>query len=346
MKIFILASERSGSNLLRTLLGNHKDINAPIAPHLFREFYRLIDLYGDLSLSSNKQELLQDMFNLVNQEYHAWGLPQSVLSKAMGSAGINSLAKAIDFFYSEKAKIEGKSGYCSKGIHNFDYAHYIKNEFSEVKFIYLTRDPRDVTASWLKTPLHLHTPFRIAQQWNEQQFTCRRFRACYPQDVISLKYENLIADTVGEMTRVQKSLGLDLDAKCFSTNIDNQEAKNNEFWKNLNKPVIKGNTSKFLDSLSLEEINIIETISKENMISIGYMDFCTNADWTTGNSLLFKVKEKIRVYQSKRSRGEATKNVMERVHGKVSMMKNVRRRLLNRNSGCNFDLSTSFRRIC
>ena len=43
--IILLVSERSGSNLLRTLIGNHSDISAPIAPHLLHVFYNIKQLY-------------------------------------------------------------------------------------------------------------------------------------------------------------------------------------------------------------------------------------------------------------------------------------------------------------
>lgn len=46
--IILLASERSGSNLLRTLLGNHSDISAPVAPHLIKMFYPIKHYFSDL----------------------------------------------------------------------------------------------------------------------------------------------------------------------------------------------------------------------------------------------------------------------------------------------------------
>jgi hypothetical protein len=47
-KVIFLASERSGTNLLRTLLGNHPDIDAPVAPHFLDAFNESVGLYGDL----------------------------------------------------------------------------------------------------------------------------------------------------------------------------------------------------------------------------------------------------------------------------------------------------------
>lgn len=332
MRIFILASERSGTNLLRTLIGNHKEVSAPVAPHLFHEFYRNIDLYGDLRRQENKKELLQDMLRLVNHEYHNWQLSKQSVSIAMGLGNVDTLAKAIDFFYLEKAKQSDKNSYCSKGIHNYDHAHYVKSAFSDAKFIYLVRDPRDVTASWLRTPLHLHTAYKIAYQWNEQQAVCRRVQACYPDDVIFVRYEELTGNTEKEMTRIMEGLGLPVDDNCFSTDRGNRESKNNELWKNLNKPVIKRNSSKYLTSLSPEEINIVETVARESMVLANYTDFNSATNWEMGNPVLFKIKEMVRTRKSKQSRGEAIQKVKDRVYDKYTMMRNVRKRLVEKAS--------------
>ena len=77
MKLFgivLLASERSGSNLLRTLLGNHSDISAPIAPHLIKIFYPIKHYYLDLSSKVNNKNLFCDMLQIVNHPFSNWKL--------------------------------------------------------------------------------------------------------------------------------------------------------------------------------------------------------------------------------------------------------------------------------
>ena len=67
--IILLASERSGSNLLRTLLGNHSSISSPIAPHLINAFYPIKHYYLNLTYKSNNEILFQDMLQVVNHHY-------------------------------------------------------------------------------------------------------------------------------------------------------------------------------------------------------------------------------------------------------------------------------------
>ena len=60
--IILLASERSGSNLLRILLGNHSNIFAPIAPHLIKIFYPVKHYYCNLIRKNNNKNLLSNSY--------------------------------------------------------------------------------------------------------------------------------------------------------------------------------------------------------------------------------------------------------------------------------------------
>ena len=75
--IVLLASERSGSNLLRSLLGNHSQISAPVAPHLLVEFYNSSKYYGDLRDLQNIKELLRCP-NLSAKKQYDYNLPRCI----------------------------------------------------------------------------------------------------------------------------------------------------------------------------------------------------------------------------------------------------------------------------
>ena len=59
-RVFIMSSERSGSNLLRSILDSHQDIAAPPALQLFRQFNRILPFYGSLEIDENFELLKND----------------------------------------------------------------------------------------------------------------------------------------------------------------------------------------------------------------------------------------------------------------------------------------------
>ena len=132
--IFLLGSERSGSNLIRTLLGNHTQIAAPIAPHLCLSFQRNFKNYKTDEGFNNKIELLEDIQQLVNITFHDWNIE---FNKPNESQKLESFIDYVHFVYSEYALKHEKSAYFSKDNNNHDFALGILKDIPKAKFIYL-----------------------------------------------------------------------------------------------------------------------------------------------------------------------------------------------------------------
>ena len=70
--LFIVGTERSGSNLLRVILNSHPNIVIPHPPHIMRYFAPLEARYGDLSDPRNFRRLVDDVLTLVKAHIHPW----------------------------------------------------------------------------------------------------------------------------------------------------------------------------------------------------------------------------------------------------------------------------------
>lgn len=291
--VYLLGSERSGSNLLRTLLGNHSQISAPIAPHFCDIFYNRFHNYFPLDESS-KAVLLDDIETYINHDFNDWKLK-------LDPKKFQSCKSFIDFMhvvYSEKAGLENKLTYFSKDNHNHRYALGLIKDIPEIKFVYLYRDPRDQVASWLRTPIHLHTPYAAIKKWNNEQNEIFRLKKFYNIDFFSIKYEEFVDDTPKVISELLKYLNLKIEEACFNTKRDNNEAEKHPLWKNINKPVQKKNYGKYKNILSENSIELIESVAKNNMKRLGYT-LETSANWKNKNSYFFRLSEKIRTKRSK-----------------------------------------------
>lgn len=276
--VIILASERSGTNLLRVLLGNHKDLDAPVAVHFFNTFKDIVGGYGDLNKKENAVWLMSHFLKSANHEYTNWELevsPESVVDEFK----VDSFASAFDAIYKEQAKKKGLVHYVVKDNEMFKYAHLteeLNDENNKVYYIHLYRDPRDHVVSWMKTPLFLHTPYDAAFKWNKEQNMVKDLSK--DLDIFKVSYEDLISDTKSVMEGLLTHLELEVDENCFQTRPDNKESQSNLMWKNLSKPVIKENKKKYIDYLSKKDLKIVETLCKKNMKDLGYK-FDTSASW-------------------------------------------------------------------
>lgn len=306
-KIFLLGSERSGSNLLRTLLGNHSKISAPIAPHLCDTFYNSYEKY--IELENGIDILINDLETYVNHDFNDWGIPKGYFKTKQ----IGNFINFIEFYnhcFTLKAKYDKKDVYFSKDNHIHNYALGIKSIYSDAKFIYLYRDPRDQVASWMRTPLHLHTPYQAINKWVKEQRIILKLKNFYGLEIYSIKYEELVDNTNKVMTGLLKYLNLHIEESCFQTRHENKEALKHSLWSNINKPVMKSNYGKFNDILSNEDVRMIETIANKEMKKLNYSSESTE-DWEKGNMYLFYLKEKYLVRKSKKENKQFVERQMK-----------------------------------
>ncbi|RMD66616.1 sulfotransferase, partial [Candidatus Parcubacteria bacterium] len=276
--IFIVSSERSGSNLLRTLLGNHSHISAPISPQFIPVFHRLVMYYQPLSEEENAYHLLEDMLSLANHPYYGWALTmdiEDVYHRYRPQV-------FLDFFhllYEEYRAREDKQRFVCKENNLFDFAFQLWRHYGQARFIYLYRDPRDYVASFMNVPAGFKTVYNAAVNWKVEQEKCEVLSGVFGLPMHRVRYEDLITDTPGVMKGVLAFLEEPVEESCFEVQTDrNRAAARNVYWKNLTKPVMRSNSGKYRTLFAAQDINIIETVAYEQMIRLGY-DLESRADW-------------------------------------------------------------------
>jgi hypothetical protein len=269
--IFIMSSERSGSNLLRVLLGNHSNIASPVAAQLLSTVSPHARYYWPFSVRGNARALFDEIRRVVNHEYHAWNLDADFAS-FFDDGRRYTFMDFVDFFYSECGRREaGKKRVVLKENVVFDYAFELLHYFTDAKFIYLYRDPRDYVASWMRVPLGYESPERAIRTWMNEQIKCEQVINVFGLPCCHVKYEELIADPAGVMSKVLGFVGEAVEEACFSTDPDrNKSVIWNAYWNNLDKPVMKENTGQFRKLFDEETIRWVEHQCKEQMIKLGY----------------------------------------------------------------------------
>ena len=168
--IFILASERSGTNLFRRMMGSHSKITSPPPPHLWKHLGNHLPYYGPLSEESILDLLINDAIKMtvVDKSHLEWKYRFSLdqVKEILKARSLTGVVCALYELYTcqEKAEI------CVfKEIDVYDYIFEIRELYPQVKFIIMVRDGRDVCCSVKKVHSLDHHVYNIAQTWKEQQ---------------------------------------------------------------------------------------------------------------------------------------------------------------------------------
>lgn len=284
--IFLMCSERSGSNFITKLMNNHPEICGPSTKHIINPLTRNYFRYQPLNELCNWELLVDDTLNLFNARFSIW---QSNFSKKeiIDSVETGNISQLIKYFFS-KETFSDKKKYCViKEIKIHEFYPFLKAKFNNLKFMYQVRDPRDMALSWKKSSTHFGGVVAAARQWkNDQQQYLKIFELEKELDSIAfLKYEDLVSNPYMELDRILKVFNLDFNTSMLQPEKNELTAKNSKIqkaWENLSKPIMSQNFAKYKSELSEIEIKLIESICYFEMQFLGYE---TTHNWKTLNKI-------------------------------------------------------------
>ena len=272
--IFIMSSERSGSNLVREILNSHSNISAPPAAHLprFLSFYR--PYYDDLSEDANVKGLIANAIDILNAHPEKLEFQASV-DEIFNSLTERSLWGVIAAIYAFNAKKQGKNAWASKDNDLFDYVFHIKHTLPDARFIYLVRDGRDYVCSMRRLGVPTSHIYAIAQQWRQEQRSCLQVYYALKElgSAHLLRYEDLLSHPKTTLQKLCAFLDEPFEDGMleFHTGSTAQKlATESAYWENLNKPIMKTNFAKFKKELKPHELNLVEAIIGRELIVLGY----------------------------------------------------------------------------
>jgi hypothetical protein len=94
-----------------------------------------------------------------------------------------------------------------------------------------------------------------------------------PEQIILLKYEELISDPEATLRRLCSFLDEEFEPRMLEYHRSAEARRSGSLsvsWRNSGRPVLTGNSGKYLHSLSDREIRQIETIAGSEMRALGY----------------------------------------------------------------------------
>jgi len=313
---FLIATERSGSNLITKMMDAHPEVCGPAPLHILRVIGLEYFKYGDLTNEENWSAFLKDMVAMSNSEFAKWNKTFGFadLKKMAVTGDVPGLCRAI---YEAEAASLGKSALFVKELWTYRYLSFLHWCFPNSNFVYLVRDPRDMALSWRNNPSHPGGVVAGARQWNHDQTqTLPNFSALESAGKATMvRYEDLVADPEGELTKICELIGIDYTPEMLEfhkNKLTQENAEKNPLWRNLNKEVMSDNTAKFVKELTVDEIAVIEAICWRTLQYFGYKPHSDKA-------LLQKVNNQVinRLAQKEREKYPPKGSGGVRVHDKV-----------------------------
>lgn len=271
--VFIIGTERSGSNLLRLLLNAHPSIMIPHPPHVMRDFAPFLRRYGDLREDRSFRRLVEDVASVVELHFAPWPFRPDRERLFRGSAS-RTLYGVYAGLYEQYREREGKRRWGCKSTFMFAHIDEILAHHARPRLIHLVRDPRDVAASAEKSVFSAFHPLKSAELWARQQQVIEdRAARLEPGVLLRVRYEDLTADPQGTMKRIMEFLGEEFQPEqlMYFQRREAQELSGlSASWRNCGEPVSTASVGRFRSRLSPREIARIESVAGPWMGRYGY----------------------------------------------------------------------------
>ncbi|SNR74715.1 sulfotransferase family protein [Lutibacter flavus] len=272
--IQIIGTQRSGSNLLRVILNQLSEVDAPHPPHILERFFPLLPKYGDLNIEGNFDNLIDDICKLVELNPVPWEGFQLNRTKIKSYCKSNSLIEIFKVIYELKASFSKATYWCCKSMSNIHYADKIEESGIKPLYIYLYRDGRDVALSFRKAIVGEKHMYHLAKKWKEEQDLCVQLKEKLGNSrVFLISYEELLNDSEGVLKRLCNFLKVPYNNSMltyYSSNESNITADSGKMWENLSQPIIKNNFNKFSKELSDDQIKIFEHVAGSTLLRLNY----------------------------------------------------------------------------
>lgn len=273
--VFMVGEQRSGSNLLRLMLNQSGELAGPHPPHLLQRLMPLLAGYGDLELEPNFRELLEDACLLVERNPVPWeGMEAIDRDEIADRARERSLVGIFGALMDAFADRQGKAKWICKSMTYIRHASDLDRCFGAPKYVYLHRDPRDVTLSFMKAVVGEKHPYCIARAWADLQATCLAERERIgPGRFHAVSYEALTADPEATLRGLCAFLEIEFRTEMVEYSGSGEArrtADRSSLWKNVTRPVMADNSRKFLTEMDPSILELVESVAGAELDALGY----------------------------------------------------------------------------
>lgn len=269
---FVVATERSGSNLVRLLINAHPDVSAP---HPFETAFPAEDCFEAIR-GPSRRPLVRDVLVGKQHSHHPFNRPLDIddVVARVGKPGKHPRLDVQRAIYDTYATAEGARRWMSKDPTVFEYAERALNYYDDPRFVYLVRDARDVALSFKNSHVAgIHHPYYAVKRWTHEQSVGMKLLNRHSDRIHLVKYEELLQDPESVVKVMFSFLDLKYHPEVmyyYKTDDAKSAAESASAFENVTNPIQSDNYEKFRDQLPDEEVALVEKLAHDQLEFFDY----------------------------------------------------------------------------
>ncbi|WP_067508884.1 sulfotransferase [Actinoplanes sp. TFC3] len=270
--IIVVGCPRSGTTMLQLMLHAHPRIAIPPETRFVLAAFRERRDFGDLSLPDSRRALARRIVNQRETRFCDLGLdPDQTVERIAAAQGtLGSVLGTIFQMYAERFDKPRWGDKRPAYLHNVDI---LLRLFPDAQFINIVRDGRDCVASLKEMSWHRKDIYATVAAWARAVDDARRAaRKLDPAQWFELRYEDLVSDPHGGLTRLCEYLGEDYDpAMAEPSAVAGVAVPSFKTWHaRTHTPVTTQRVRSWETRLTAEEIALCEAALGSRLVANGY----------------------------------------------------------------------------
>jgi hypothetical protein len=266
--IFIAGPERSGTSLIYALLASHPNIAMTRRTNMWTHYYRQ---YGDLSNPENFERCLEMMMRykrLIKLNPNPDRIREDFRKRQPTYANLFAI---LEEHYAEQL---GKPRWGDKSLNTERYTDKIVEAYPNARIIHMIRDPRDRYSSslarWKVSRGGIGSGTGI---WLNTITLGEHYKKKYPNNYLTLKYEDLVADPEKTLVEVCKFIDEPYSEEMLSMNgakTFRDEGGNSSYLQRKPGKITTSSIGKYKDVLTKSHVVFLQFFSRTTMLKYGY----------------------------------------------------------------------------
>jgi hypothetical protein len=272
--VLMIPLRRCGSHALRLRLNNSKEFFSPYPLHIV-DFLHLLPRYGDLSKDDAYFRLVVDVIGLQSASMVKW--KDIVFDPVEIFEAIQNQKRSVHRILWELLLRAGEQQHASivmdKSLDSVRYAEELFELFPDMLLLNVIRDPRAQVASMNRAIIHDFDSTLNALTWLEAHQITQSLIARYPERILSIRFEDFLSNQELVLKKICAFFEIAFLPEMLDISLSNEARQISQLsalWENNFFPPVMANKDKFKQQLSMDEIEKIETITKEMMHLYGY----------------------------------------------------------------------------
>lgn len=274
--VFLIGSPRSGTTLFHQMFDHHPAFALPFESKYIIIFHNNIHEFGDLTDVKNRESLIVsiEMFMRnawLERDHDAWipGLIEAAPQLAQQAAP--SYAGVMEVIYGFFATQRGATRWGDKMATFRRCMPTVLELFPNARIVHLIRDGRDVASSILPLSFGPNTIYVAAKKWRNSVEHGLDFAARHPDQVYTIRYEDLIDDPERYLRELCEFIGEPFDDAMLNYHKSGTtRVPRKEIHGQLNKPVNKERAARWKRDLSRNQVRVFEAVAGPLLDKLGY----------------------------------------------------------------------------